>query len=152
MLAVNELKAFADTHISERLNLENNFMVASDDELSKLYKDTVNEGNNCTLVVLVPNFDSNISDEDNRKLRNNLIFMVVKKTDQSAGVVHRIERFQICQEEIKALLIKIVDLHHNFGENCLFKKIDLNSIRIDPVQDYLGANGFSLEFSTFTEF
>ncbi|UOB16575.1 hypothetical protein [Abyssalbus ytuae] len=150
LLVKTDLQSFANLHVSERTNLENNFMVASDDELTKLYKDTVNDGNNCTLVTVIPTADANILDEDNRRFRNNLIFMIIKKTDAKAGSDHRIDVFQLCQEEILALTNKIIDLHHNFNQNCLFRDIDLNSIRIDPVQDYLGANGFALEFSVYT--
>lgn len=151
MLSVSELQTFSEAHVAARPNLENYFMVASDDELAGLYRDITNEGEACTLVVVMPTFDGNIPDEDNRRLRNNLYFMVVKKTDKKAGHDARVEIFKKTQEEIKQLLIKVLDLHFNFGTNCLFRDIDLSSIRIDPVQDYVGSNGFQIEFSTLTK-
>lgn len=148
MIRIKELNDFAKIFVAERPNLENYFVVASDDELVKLYKDTVNDRDDCSLVVVVPNYDSEVVDEDNRRMRNNLYFMVVKKTDAKAGHEEKIDIFGITQEEIRALLIKVIDLHHNFQGSCLFRDIDLNSFQIDPVQDYIGANGYQIEFTT----
>ncbi|MEX0275704.1 MAG: hypothetical protein AB3N16_15135 [Flavobacteriaceae bacterium] len=149
---LHELEEFTQQHQNSRIDLENNFIVASDDELAKEYKDVVNDGDSCTLVSVIPTHDADIGDEDNRRLQNNLYFMVIKKTDGKAGPEKRLEIFKKCQIEIKALLVKIVGLHENFSEDCVFRNIDLNSFRIDPVQDYLGANGFQIEFSTRTLF
>ncbi|QQV89950.1 hypothetical protein M1M27_gp06 [Cellulophaga phage Ingeline_1] len=152
MLSLIDLKIFVENHIAEREYLENFFIVASDDELVRAYKDTVNANLLCSFIVIIPSHDVNLQDEDNRKMLNNLYFMVIKKTDSKASENDRFNIFAHTQQEIKALLIKMVDLHHQYTDNCLFKELDLNGIRINPVQDYAGANGFEIEFSTNTEF
>lgn len=152
MLQLDDLDAFAAEFTGERPNLENYFMVASEDKLAKLYGDTVNKGDLCTMVVVIPSHDANIPDEDNRRFRDNLFFVFLKKTDQTAGNKEELRVFGLCQAEALAMVRKIIDLHQNFGENCIFRDIDLNSVRVDPLQDYLSANGYQLEFATKTKF
>ena len=150
MISIAELKQFTEQHVADRPNIENYFMVASDDELAKLYKDVVNDRDECTMVVLVPSHDSNIPDEDDIKTDNNLTFMIIKKTDGKAGHDEKIRVFGITQEEIKQLLLKIIGLYQNFGTDCAVRNMDLNSIKIDPVQDYVGSNGYGIDFTTTT--
>lgn len=152
MLLLEDLDAFAAEFTGERPNMENYFMVASEDKLAKQYGDVVNNADLCSFVVVIPSHDANILDEDNRRFRDNLFFVVLKKTDQTQGNKEELRIFDICQKEILALVQKMVDLHHNFGENCIFRDIDLNSIRVDALQDYLGANGYQLELTIKTRF
>lgn len=152
MLLLEDLDSFAAEFTGERPNMENYFMVASEDKLAKQYGDVVNNADLCSFVVVIPSHDANILDEDNRRFRDNLFFVVLKKTDQTQGNKEELRVFDICQKEILALVKKMVDLHQNFGENCIFRDIDLNSIRVDALQDYLGANGYQLELTIKTRF
>ena len=151
MISIQELQDFTIAHVAERAKLENYFMVASDDELARLYKDTPNPGDQCTLVVIIPSHDSDFMDEDNLKMNNNLSFMIIKKTDTKAGNDEKIRMFGITQVEIKALLLKILSLYQKLGDNCVFRDMELDSIQIDPVQDYIGANGYGMDFVNRTE-
>ena len=153
MLLLPNLIAFAETHVAERPNLEPNAIVTAEhDEAGKLYKDVVNAGSLCTLFVLIPSHDGNAEDEDNTQLKNNLSFIIMKKTDAKAGQQEKLNNFALCQLEILALAQKIKGLVANFGVNCIFKDIDLNTIQINPLPNYLGANGYSMDFSTETNF
>ena len=49
MISIAELKQFTEQHVADRPNIENYFMVASDDELAKLYKDVVNDRDECMI-------------------------------------------------------------------------------------------------------
>lgn len=150
MLLIPDLKTFAAEFMAERPNIENYELVSSDDEFGQLYKDVINTGNNCTMVVLIPTHSPNIKSEDNAKMKNNLTFMIVKKTDSKAGNAAQNDVFALCQLEVLALVKKIIALHHNFGINCIFRDIDLNSPNIVPVRDYFKANGYMLDISTNT--
>ena len=152
MITVQQLQDFAEAHVAERPNIENYFLVASDDKLAKLYKDTVNTGDSCSLVVLLPSHDPEIPDENNRRLSNRLFFMAIKKTDRKAGQKELLNAFKITQEEIKQLLIKLLELRDDPEGNCMFRRLDLDSIQIDPVADYVGSNGYEIGLDTLTEF
>lgn len=152
MLLINDLREFADAFTAERPNIENNIVTAEHDEANKLYKDVVNSGTTCTLFVLLPSHDDTSEDEDNAKMQNNLTFIIMKKTDAKAGNPEKLDNFGLCQIEILQLVKKIKGLVANFGENCLFKDIKLNTIQIDPLSNYLGANGYTLSFSNETTY
>lgn len=150
MLMLEELEQFANAHVSERPLLEKLFVISEESEYAKFLKDIGNHGDLMSLVLVLPTYDSRMDDEDTRDMGNNLYFMVVKKTDNSAGHDSKVEIFKKTQLELKALLEKIVDLHKNFGNNCLFRNIDLQTFRVDSVANYHGTNGWELEFSTET--
>lgn len=150
MLRINELKAFAKQCVDDINNLLDYHLVGSEDELSKRIRDIAHLDDTCSLVVILPTYNGSFGDEDNRKMRNNLLFMVIKKTDSGGGTAERIQVFTITQEIIIQLIKKIAALHYNNSLNCVFKDIDLNSIQVDPVQDYFETNGYGLEFSTKT--
>lgn len=152
MLLLHDLNAFAEAHVLERQNLEGKIVTAEHDEASKLYKDVVNDQDNCTLFVLIPSHDDGSQDEDNAKMQNNLTFIVMKKADTKASNQTKIQQMAICQLEILALAKKIKSLVANFGDNCIFRDIQLNSIQITPLSNYLGANGYTLSFSNTTPF
>lgn len=153
MLTISDLKSFAESYVQERANLENHFIIANDSEYSSYMRDVINDGNLMSLVILLPTFDSRIIDEDNRKIGNNLYFMIVKKTDSKAGYDEKIKIFERTQLEMMALNIRILNLHRNW-ETCeyqFFKEIELQSLRIDPVNNYHSTNGWEMEFSTLTQ-
>ena len=152
MLLLSDLISFSDSYVASRPNLENRIVVASDDEVSKLYKDIANAGDTCTLIVVIPSHDSEVLDEDIKRLKNNLTFLVVKKTDSRAGNDEKIANFIIAQTEILELLKTLVGLAQNFGENCTFRDLDTTNMPITPVQDYFGANGYMLDAATRTKF
>ena len=152
MLLLNDLIAFSEAHKTERANIEASITVAADDEVAKLIPDISNAGDKCTLITIIPSHDADIPDEDNRKTRNNLMFMIVKKTDSKGGNTMRNANFAICQAEIKALFTKIVDLHQNFDDNCIFNDIDLSTMQVTPINDYFGQNGYMLDVVTRTKF
>lgn len=152
MLTIDQLEKFAANCVTELENLQDYTLVASDDEISKEIKQMVHPKDNCTLVAVLPDHDVSIPNEDNRKMRNNLILMVIKKTDNKAGKDTRIHNFKIAQSIILKITKKIVQLHHNSGLDCIFKEIDLNSITINPIQNYHQTNGYSIEFTTKTTF
>ncbi|UOY07709.1 hypothetical protein L0P88_03960 [Muricauda sp. SCSIO 64092] len=151
MLLLEDLITFADAHVSERQDLEKLFVLGEETEYAKEVKDVGNHGNLMSLVLVLPTYDSRMEDEDSREIGNNLYFMVVKNTDVRGKQEMKIEIFKKTQVEIRALAQKIVALHRNSGVNCLFKHIDLNSIRLDPVVNYHGTNGWELEFTTETQ-
>lgn len=151
MLALQDLEDFASQHIADRPNLENFFMVAQEDEYVNYMQDVVNPNDMMTLVVVLPTFDSRISDEDDRKMGNNLYFMIVKKTDNKAGYDEKIEIFKKTQTEMNELLKKITELAYSDQNNCLFREIELPTLRIDPVTNYHGTNGWEMEFVTETK-
>jgi|GEM_PF-6099691 len=78
--------------------------------------------------------------------------MLLKQFHNRAGNEHREEIFEIVQAVIQEMVNKIINLYHNDGLDCAFREIDLNSIQIDPVQDYYQTNGYSLAFTTITKF
>lgn len=152
MLAVTDLIAFANAHVTERPNLETQITVAEDDEVAKLVKDLPNANNLCTLIVVVPSHDAVLPDEDTRQTNNNLLFFVVKKYDSKAGNQDKLNNFSLCQVEIQALLNKILDLKGTFEANCIFSNINLESATITPVSNYYNQNGYLLQLSTKTDF
>lgn len=151
MLLLGDLEKFAKDHVAERPLLEGLFIISEESEYAKFIKDVGNHGDLMSLVVVLPTYDSRLEDEDSRDMGNNLYFMIVKNTDKTAGHEAKFEIFKKTQLEIKALLVKIIELHKNFGENCLFRNIDLQTFRVDPVANYHGTNGWELEFSTETK-
>lgn len=151
MLLLNDLITFSEAFKTERPNLEASLVVAADDEVAKLIKDLSNADNSCTLITLIPSHDSQIKDEDNRKMQNNLTFMIVKKTDSKGGNSNRNTNFATTQIEILALLNKILSLNQSFNTNCLFNDIDLTNTPITPINDYFGQNGYMLDITTNTK-
>ncbi|MFI1770988.1 hypothetical protein [Thalassobellus citreus] len=152
MLLLTDFRAFADAFVNERPNLENNITVAEHDDAVNEYKDIVNAGNTCTLITLVPSHDDDSNNEDNAKMKNNLSFYILKKTDTKASNDTKLDNFAICQLEILALAKKIKALISNPEGNCMFKNIELNSIQITPMPNYLGGNGYVMDFYTKTAF
>lgn len=152
MLLLPKLIEFSEAFVAERDNLENNITVAEHDEAVNRYKDIVNSGNNCTLITLIPSHDGNSESEDNSRLNNNLSFYILKKTETRASYQTKIDNFSLCQVEILALAKKIKELISSFGTDCLFKDVDLNSIQVTPMPNYLGGNGYVLDFFTTTSF
>lgn len=150
MLLLEDLEAFAESHVAERPLLEKLFIVSEESEYAKFVKDVGNHGDLMSLVLVLPTYDSRMEDEDSREVGNNLYFMIVKNTDNSAGHDFKVQVFKKTQSEMKVLWEKIVALHRNFGQDCLFKQIDLRTFRMDPVSNYHGTNGWELEFSTET--
>jgi hypothetical protein len=152
MLALTDLIAFAEAHVASRPNLETNITVAEDDEVSKLVKDLANANQQCTLIAVVPSHDSVLPDEDTRQSNNNLLFFVVKKYDSKGGNQQKLNNFTICQEEIKVLLNKILDLKGTTNFNCAFNNLNLSAAPITPVTNYFNQNGYLLQLITRTDF
>lgn len=150
MILLTDLIAFTEEWQAERGNVESYYIVASDDKLAKRFTDAVHANNDYSLVVLIPIHLADIPDEDNRRMDNLLTFMFIKKTDSKAGPKEERQIFINMQLEAKAFIIKVLDLYRNFGDNCIFSDMDLNSIRVDPVQDYLGSNGYAVDFTNKT--
>lgn len=151
MLPINDLINFAETHKDARANLEEKIVVASDDEVASLIQDLSNSGNLCTLITVVPSHDPTLPDEDTRQAMDRLLFFVVKKHDTTSGNTSKLNNFAICQDEIKALLNKILDYKDNPIGNCLFADVDYSSISITPVSNYFNQNGYLLQLSTRTD-
>ena len=152
MLLLPDLISFSNAFVSLRTNIENNITVASEDEAVAQYKEVINAGNNCTMLTLIPTHDANAEDEDNAEMRNNLTFYILKKTDSKSGYQQKLDNFALTQIEILELSKYIKSLVQNFGVNCLFKDIDLSTIQITPINNYLGANGYVIDFTTETKF
>lgn len=150
MLLLEDLEAFAADFMAERPNIENHFVVASEDKLARKYRNIRNAGDNCTMAVVIPSHDGDIPDEDNRRFRDNLFFVFLKKTNQKNG--NDISSFKVCQKECLAMVKKVLDLHENFGDNCIFRFVDLSSFKVDPLEDYLGGDGYQIEYSMRTNF
>lgn len=152
MLLINDLRSFVDNYITTRPNLENAIVVASDDEAGKLYKDTANAGELCTIIVVIPSHDSNSPDENNTKFKNNLTFLFIKKTDDKGGNDKKLDYYQICQLEVLAFSRKIKALIDAFGEDCVFRDLDINSIQITPTSNYFNGNGYIMDVANQTDF
>ncbi|TXE18631.1 hypothetical protein ES692_06190 [Psychroserpens burtonensis] len=152
MLKLNKLIEFSEEYVNARANLEKAIIVAIDDEVAGLIEDLTNSGNQCTLITVIPTHDSAIRDEDNKAMKNNLLFFIVKKTDSKAGNAQKLANFVICQNEIEDLLKHIIGLIDAQGEDCLFKNIDYGSAPIIPIPNYFNQNGYLLEISTKTYF
>ena len=163
MLLLKDLREFAEQHVKQRPNLEIVLVLGEETEYSKNVRDVGNHDELMTLVLVMPTYDSRISDEDNAEFGNNLYFMVVKNTD-ARDQSHKIEIFQKTQIEILALLRIMINLHKMNSMDidskpellpykdhvCLFNDIDLNSFRVDSVNNYHGTNGWEVEFTTET--
>lgn len=152
MLLLPDLIAFSESFVAERPNIENNLTVMDDEEAGTLYKDVVNSGNLCTLITVVPTHDSATPDEDNALFKNNAIFLIIKKIDERGGNQQKLDRVAICQQEVLAFAQKIKSLKANFGSNCIFSDIDLESIQVTPLNNYFKGAGYAVEFSTSTGF
>lgn len=151
MLALNDLIQFSEAYKDANSNIEANLVVADDSEVSKMITNLFNDANNCTLITVVPSHDSEVRDEDTRQMRNNLIFMIVKKTDHSAGNPMRLSNLALCQTEIQKLHNHILDIKDDFSNNCLFKNLDYTNMPITPISDYFGQVGYMLEVFTRTD-
>ncbi|WP_044403409.1 hypothetical protein [Lacinutrix sp. Hel_I_90] len=153
MLLLSDLRAFVDNYITTRPNLEPEvIVVASDDEASKMYKEHVNANDSCTLITVIPSHDSDSNDEDTAAFKNNLSFIIVKKTDATGGNDLKLDNYQLCQLEMLALSLKIKALINQFGEDCVFKDLDINSIQITPVNNYFSGNGYIMDVTNKTDF
>lgn len=152
MLLLSELRSFNETWAATRPNIENEFTVASDDEAGKLYKDTANASDACTLICVVPSHDPVASSVDEAKFNNLLTYMFVKKTDSRASNNDKLDVYEKCQLEVLAFVSHIKALIEDFNADCLFKDIDLNSIKITPINNYFNGVGYMMDLTTKTQF
>jgi len=153
MLLLSHLENFVTQCQQDSLNLENSFLVATDDQFGKLYHEVVNANDNCTLLCTVPSHDADVDDEDTTEFKNNILFMVLKKRDDGEGMPEKIRKFGICQTEVFAIAQKLKEMYSSFNKNdCVFRNIDLNSIKITPIDHYFNALGYMLTFTNNTKF
>lgn len=126
-------------------------MVVDDRELSEILKERVQE-DNTYLISVMPDFNMK-GDEDQARWENVLQFFILDKTDYSE---HDRDSYRniFVQTQAKALafVYKLLEDKTNItGSFCGFlSRLDENSIRVYPVKNKDGCNGWSVEMNLDT--
>lgn len=154
MLPINRLREYQDEVIDSLFDEKNNKMfnyaelIINESQLAKILKERKEE-DNTFLIAVMPEFNMK-GDEDRAKWENLLQFFILDKTDYSENDHDEyIDIFVQTQAKAQALVNKLVgDKANHNGMFCSFLSwLDENSIRVYPVWNMNGCNGWSVEIN-----
>lgn len=150
MLKPSELKTYLTACQSEIAEIGFTEILTDDSELSAIIRDIVTEDTNVTLLGILPSIFANAPDEDNLSFSNKMIFFCIKKTDRKAGEDAYIQIFEDCQIAMNNLIDKFLNDQVFGAGRCDIGEFDFNSIKIDPVRNLFGSNGWVMEIDLGT--
>lgn len=154
MLPINRLREYQAEVIASLFDEQSNKifnyaeLIINESQLAKILKERKEE-DNTFLIAVMPEFNMK-GDEDRAKWENILQFFILDKTDYSENDHDEyIDIFVQTQAKAQAFVNKLVDdkANHN-GMFCSFLSwLDENSIRVYPVWNMNGCNGWAVEIN-----
>lgn len=150
MLKPSKLKTYLQECQTAIAEIGYHEILTDDSELSTIIKQIVTEDTNVTLLGILPSINGYAPDEDNLSFNNKMIFFCIKKTDRKAGTDAYIQIFEDCQTALNNLIVKFVNDQVNGDGRCDVGEFNFNAIKIDPVRNLFGSNGWVLEIDLNT--
>ncbi len=152
MLKVNELQAFLTEAQQIIPDITSAILVASDDRYAKFSRNVKHTDKEVFLIALLPSAKVGTRSEDNVRFGNNLSFMIIRKMDTRASEAEYVDTFAIAQDGILKLFDMIHSKTQNFDTDCVFKRFDLDTTTIVPVDNFHQTNGYDLSIRLKTNY
>ena len=147
MITINQIATFLESVKDEIPGINKTFLFIDDSHLTSHLRD-VSESDNSILVGIIPSHDTQGNDVDTVQYVDYLLFMILNKRD-SRNYAETITKLANAQSITKKFVQKLLSDATDDSKPCSFlKKLDANSISIDPIWDLAQCDGYSIELTT----
>ncbi|ANW96747.1 hypothetical protein AXE80_10875 [Wenyingzhuangia fucanilytica] len=145
MLKINELSSFIE-FVKTKIEFSDDLFIVDDKDFSKKSRDfkTTKIG----LLVVIPSSSPNSKDVDQIEFKDLCSFYFLKKQTDNDGNKAFLEKLSLCQNKAIEFIELIQQIQRNdFGCIDGFEQIEFPTLDVNPVSNFNGYCGYSLDFS-----
>lgn len=144
MIKLVDFKEFWEQYIELISDLKHIFLVASEAELTKKISSVPKK--DIFLAVITPSADRKAKSSDNMLDMHTLVFYILSSFNRSE--VKDDEYYILMDKCAEAwnIIDNRIQEEFRLGTCQIFGRIDWNSLHIDPEENFLGCNGYSVSF------
>ena len=150
MLSVNSLDNICRKAVADVIGLEKHFLVISESHLAKRLRG-LKAHESPILVAILPTAQGQSANVDTLLWQNQLMFLVLKgPVNYTARAVEaEVEDFNFTQK-LTLDFIDYLRTQQTSGQCTILKKLDLNSLQVDPEYNFHSCDGWSITLNLDT--
>lgn len=150
MILIEKVEEYGARLIATVPELKICLLVCDDSQLADVMKD-ITHSDNIILVAFIPSHEVLGTNVDNVQDLDSLLWMALEKTDVKDGHQEMINSFKRTQIAIKKIKNQMLEDKPNFSDcGNTMKKLEVASIKIDPIWRLAGTNGYELNYRLIT--